>query len=199
MAHYPTMWLELVKKLLKTPYISIQTHFRVVKQIISETPRLIIRNWIAEDLDAYAKILGDSEVMRFIGTGEPRPPSEAIIAIEKYNSQIEKQGWARFALELKETNALIGFCGFDFYNGELDFGWRLARQYWGKGYATEAAKEVFRLGKEVYQFPRIVCISFEQNTASINVIKKLGLSYETTFDFLNRGSVVQYAYEQKIH
>ena len=163
--------------------------------LISETDRLIIRNWTQEDIAPYAKIIGDPEVMKYIGTGEPRPFSEAIKAVEKYSGQIEQQGWARFALELKESNELIGFCGFDHYNGELDFGWRLAKKHWGKGYATEAAKEVLRLGVEQFQFPRIVSISFKDNIGSINVIEKLGLKFEKEFEFLDKGVVRQYVKE----
>ncbi|XOV66238.1 MAG: GNAT family N-acetyltransferase [Fluviicola sp.] len=163
--------------------------------LISQTDRLIIRNWTEDDINPYAKIIGDPEVMKYIGSGEARPFSEAVKAIEKYSGQIEQQGWARFALELKETKELIGFCGFDHYNGELDFGWRLSRQHWGKGLATEAAKEVFRLGVELFHFPRIVCISYRENTASINVIRKLEMPFEKDIT-LNGRSVLQFAYEK---
>lgn len=166
-----------------------------MKHIISETERLIIRNWSEEDIAPYAKIIGDPEVMKFIGDGAPRPYEEAIRAVKKYNGQIEDQGWARFAVELKETNSIIGFCGFDYYHDELDFGWRLEKQYWGKGYATEAAKEVFRLGVEQFQFPRIVCISYKANVSSINVIEKLGFTFEKEFDFRGNGIVRQYSFE----
>lgn len=166
-----------------------------MKLLISETDRLLIRNWTEEDVAPYAKIIGDPEVMKYIGTGEARPYSEAIKAVEKYSGKIEQQGWARFALELKESDELIGFCGFDHYNGELDFGWRLAKKHWGKGYATEAAKEVLRLGVEQFQFPRIVSISFKDNIGSINVIEKLGLKFEKEFEFLDKGVVRQYVKE----
>jgi len=167
-----------------------------MKQLISETERLIIRNWSEEDIPPYAKIIGDPEVMKFIGDGSPRPYEEAIRAVKKYNGQIEDQGWARFAVELKENNTIIGFCGYDHYNGELDFGWRLGKQYWGKGYATEAAQKVLRLGVEQFQFPRIVSVSFKENVGSLNLMRKLGLTFEKEFEFLDRGTVHQYVHEQ---
>lgn len=167
-----------------------------MEKTIAETDRLIIRNWTQNDIEPYAAIIGDPDVMKYIGHGRPRPYEEAILAVKKYIGQIESQGWARFAVVLKKTNTIIGFCGYDHYNGELDFGWRLGKAHWGKGYATEAAKEVFRLGVEVFDFPRIVCISYKDNTASINVIEKLGLAFEKEFDFLDKGRVVQYAYEK---
>lgn len=166
-----------------------------MRQVISETERLIIRNWSEEDIAPYAKIIGDPDVMKYIGDGQPRLYEEAVRAFEKYNGQIQEQGWARFAVELKKNNSIIGFCGYDHYNGELDFGWRLGKQHWGNGYATEAAQEVLRLGVEQFQFPRIVCISFKENLGSLNVMKKLGLKFEKEFEFLDRGTVLQYIHE----
>ncbi len=175
---------------MTNPAINIQR-----ETIISETQRLIIRNRIEEDVNPYVAIISDPDVMRYIGEGTPRPYEEAVRAVGKYNGQIKTQGWARFALELKKTGQLMGFCGFDHYNGELDFGWRLGQEFWGNGYATEATKEVFRLGREKFQFPRIVCISYEENTGSINVIEKLDLTFEKEFDFRGNGIVRQYSYE----
>lgn len=154
-----------------------------MQQIIAETSRLIIRNWHQNDIVPYAAIIGDPQVMQFIGDGEPKPPEEAIRAIEKYTTQIEQQGWARFAVELKESNELIGFCGFDIYRDELDFGYRISQKNWGKGYATEAAHVVLDLGINQFKFPRIVCHAFKENSASVNVIEKLGIPFDKEWMF----------------
>jgi RimJ/RimL family protein N-acetyltransferase len=154
-----------------------------MQRIIAETPRLIIRNWHVDDIVPYAAIIGNPQVMQFIGDGLPKPPEEAIHAIEKYNGQIEQQGWARFAVALKESNEVIGFCGFDIYNDELDFGYRLGQKYWGQGYATEAARAVLDLGVNQFKFPRIVCHAFKENVASIRVIEKLGIPFDKEWMF----------------
>ncbi len=154
-----------------------------MRKLITETPRLFIRNWLQEDIAPYAKIIGDPEVMQFIGDGKPKPFEEAIRAVEKYNGQIEKQGWARFAVALKDTDLVIGFCGFDFYEKQLDFGWRLAKDQWGKGYATEAANAVLELGIHQFNFNKINCHAFKENKGSINVIEKLGIPFEKEWLF----------------
>lgn len=164
-----------------------------MRKLIAETSRLYIRNWLQTDIPVYAKIIGDPEVMRFIGTGDPKPYSEAEKAFEKYNGQIEAQGWARFAVALKESDQVIGFCGFDHYRDELDFGWRLSKDEWGKGYATEAAMAVLELGIHQFKFPRIVCHAFTENKGSINVIEKLGLPFEKEWTFHEK-PVRQYAW-----
>jgi RimJ/RimL family protein N-acetyltransferase len=166
-----------------------------MQRIIITTSRLIIRNWNQEDINPYATIIGNPEVMRFIGDGIPKPYEESILAVNRYNTQIEEQGWARFAVALKESNSIIGFCGFDHYQGEIDFGWRLGKEYWGNGYATEAAKAVYTLGKETFKFPRMVCHAFKENKASINVIEKLGMPFEKEWMFHEK-HVNQYAFDK---
>ncbi|GAB5417170.1 MAG: GNAT family N-acetyltransferase [Crocinitomicaceae bacterium] len=164
-----------------------------MRKLITETPRLYIRNWLQEDIAPYAEIIGDPDVMRFIGDGKPKPPEEAIRAVEKYNGQIEAQGWTRFAVALKDTDHIIGFCGFDVYQEQLDFGWRLAKDQWGKGYATEAARAVLELGIHQFSFDKIVCHAFTENIGSINVIEKLGMPFEKEWMFHEK-PVRQYAW-----
>jgi len=163
-----------------------------MRKLLAETDRLYIRNWMEKDIEPYAKIIGDPDVMRFIGDGTTKPYEESVRAYEKYNHQIDTQGWARFAVALKENDEVIGFCGYDFYLDDLDFGWRLAKHQWGKGYTTEAARAVLRLGIEEFKFNRIVCHAFEENKASINIMEKIGLSFERIWMFQGK-PVKQYA------
>lgn len=146
--------------------------------ILAETERLNIRTWQTEDIPTYAQIIADAEVMKYIGKGEPQHYDIAETYIKNCIINIAEKGWARFAVERKENKELIGFCGFSEYNNELDFGWRYAKKHWGQGYGTEAAKVVLILGHQKFKFPRIVCISDINNIASLNIIQKIGMTYE---------------------
>ena len=143
-----------------------------------ETERLLIRACHVDDIPAYAEIVADPDVMQYIGPGTTLTYALAEKSILLNIQQFEKSGWSRFVVVDKETDELMGFCGFADYNNELDFGWRYSRKSWGKGYGTEAAAAVLELGVEKFKFPRIVCIAHFNNIGSIKIIEKIGMDYE---------------------
>ena len=104
-----------------------------------ETQRLLIRPFRMADLAAFAEIVGDPEVMRYIGDGSPMSTKQARERMEKDNLSQKENGYSRYVVCLKETQQQIGHCGFMDFEGTIDFGWRYGRPYWGKVYATEAA------------------------------------------------------------
>ncbi len=87
-------------------------------------------------------------------------------------------GYSRFAVELKESGTLIGYCGFrdsrpwDY----VDFGWAYAKRYWRRGYATEAARAVLSSAPAL-GLDRIVCIVDPENVASRRVVEKIGMPF----------------------
>ena len=101
---------------------------------ILETTRLIIRDWTLDDIQDYSKIVADPEVMQFIAEGKTQSYEQAELYIKNCIKNMADKGWTRFAVELKDTGELMGFCGFGYYNDELDFGWRYAKKFWNKGY-----------------------------------------------------------------
>ncbi len=143
-----------------------------------ETEHLLIRPCKEDDIPAYADIVADHEVMRYIGPGTPLGPDLARRSLLLNIEQYDKTGWSRCIVVNRESRELMGVCGFADYNNELDFGWRYGTQFWGKVYATEAATAVLKLGIEKFRFPRIVCIAHIRNIASIKVIEKIGMDYE---------------------
>ncbi len=159
--------------------------------IIAETDRLNIRTWQERDIEDYAKIVSDPHVMRYIGNGLPQHFETAEKYVRNCMSHIETRGWARFAVEIKATKELAGFCGYAEYNNELDLGWRYAKKYWHQGYGTEAAQKVLDLGLDHFGFKRIVCIADINNHASIKIIKKIGLVFEKQF-ILEERDIKQY-------
>ena len=86
-------------------------------------------------------------------------------------------GIARYALALGEGGDFIGFSGFAETSDYLDFGYRIAREHWGRGFATEAGRAVLRHGFADLGFASVVAISYVENAASIRVIEKLGFTF----------------------
>ncbi len=151
------------------------------------TERLDLRPIVLGDAPALYALNSDPEVYRY--TGEPPPSSlseveQRIAAYPDYRDY----GFGRLACVPRRTSEMIGFCGLKKLpelSGEVDIGFRLARSHWGQGLATEAATEVLRFGFETLELPRIIALVDADNTRSIRVLEKLGLSYErkvTYFD-----------------
>lgn len=146
-----------------------------------ETDRLRLRRFDRNDSAALAPLFGDAGVMRF-GDGVQ---TEAWVRhwIEQVIHGYEAKGYGPLAVVEKETASLIGYCGlFDFadINGrpEIELGYRLIKQAWGVGYATEAATAVRDYALSELGIKRLVSLIDPANSASIAVARKLGMVYE---------------------
>jgi RimJ/RimL family protein N-acetyltransferase len=149
-----------------------------VKDLRVETERLIIRNWRESDIDPYAELSADPEVMRYIGDGQPRTREYAESFVHRMMDLYRKRGWIRFAVEHRETGEFMGFCGYDeLPDGTLDFGWRYAQDFWGGGYGSEAAIAVLAIGRERYGLKNIQSMSYPENAGSVRIMEKMGMSF----------------------
>ena len=139
-----------------------------------ETERLTIRPFVESDLEPYARIVADPEVMRLI-TGEAQSYDEARTYLEECLASERRRGYSRYAVLLKASGELIGFCGFKDIDGDLDFGWRYAKSCWGQGYGTEAARAVMNYGMETLKLPALLAVAFPENIGSIRIMQKIGM------------------------
>lgn len=149
-----------------------------------ETERLGFRQWNKEDKIPFAVMNANSEVMRYFPNRLTREQSDNFI--KNISKHFEKYGYGLWAVEMKETEAFIGFIGF-FYTATfestftpcVEIGWRLDNKYWNKGYATEGAKGCLDYGlnqlglKDIYSFSSVI------NKPSIHVMEKIGLKKNT--------------------
>ena len=145
-----------------------------------ETPRLLLRMFRESDLDAYAQMCGDPEVMRYLNDGEPLSREDAWRHMAMVVGHWSLRGFGLWAVELKETGAMIGRIGCYRPEGwpELEVGWALRRHYWGRGYATEGARASLRFAFTQLKADHVVSIIHPLNTASIALAKSLGESLE---------------------
>ena len=113
-----------------------------------ETPRLCLRQWRPSDRQPFAALNADPRVMEFFPS--PLTQAESDAMADRCQALMAEQGWGLWAVELKHTQAFIGFVGLPRPSAELPFapcvevGWRLAYPYWGHGFATEAARQAIR-------------------------------------------------------
>jgi len=150
------------------------------------TPRLRLRPWRAEDLAAFARLNADPAVMEHFPALLDRAESDALAA--RIRRGLEERGFGLWAVEA-EGLPFAGFVGLSVPGFEAPFtpcvevGWRLAREAWGRGYATEAARAALRFGFETLGLAEIVSFTVPQNRRSRRVMEKLGMDHDPADDF----------------
>jgi RimJ/RimL family protein N-acetyltransferase len=149
-----------------------------------QTPRLLLRRWRDDDVVPMAEINADPEVMRWIGDGSVRDLKQTAAGVERWEEEWDEEGFGLFAVELLASGELIGFAGLSvpYFLPEVlpavEIGWRLGRQFWGQGYASEAAHAALEFALQDRGLDRVVSISTVGNDASENVMRKLGMVLE---------------------
>lgn len=150
--------------------------------IILETERLIVRHFHLFDVKAMHRVFGDAEVMRY-GDGVQTEEWVRKWLQECLENYYQKWGFGPWAVVEKRHRQVIGYCGLFYFPNvcgqpEVEIGYRLARNYWGKGYATEAVLAVRDYGFNVLGLSRLIAMVDPQNIASIRVVEKAGMHYE---------------------
>jgi RimJ/RimL family protein N-acetyltransferase len=142
------------------------------------TDRLILRAFRADDLDSFAAMHANPQVMRHLGPGVTRSREETWDAMARMLGQWPLRGYGMFAVEEASTGRFAGRAGLlhpaHWPEAELAFG--LDSPFWGQGLATEAARALHRWAFHERQLPALVSYIRPANTASINVVRKLGAS-----------------------
>ena len=151
------------------------------------TSRLKLRRWRDEDLEPFAALNADPEVMRhFPGTLTRRDSDDFVAAIER---GFASEGLGLWAVEVVESGEFAGYVGLwrprfeAHFTPAVEIGWRLARAHWGYGIATEAGRECLRDAFERLRLDEIVSFTVPQNDRSRRVMERLGLTHDESDDF----------------
>jgi len=158
------------------------------------TERLILRDWRDADREPFARLNDDPAVMEFMPSRLTRDESDASVA--RTRASFEARGWGWWAVEIKPSTKqpttrvpFIGYVGLSVPRFEAHFtpcvevGWRLAKEYWGYGYASEAATACLRFGFEKLTLEQIVAFTVPLNKRSIRVMEKIGMTRDAADDF----------------
>lgn len=151
-----------------------------------ETERLLLRQWREEDdFEEYARICSDPEVMRYLG-GKPFSRLEAWRHMAFIIGHWQLRGYGHWAVEEKASGKFIGRMGFLNPQGWPGFevGWTLARECWGKGYATEGARQMLEHAFTEMNREHVISLIHAENRASIRVAEKMGEEVEGETEIL---------------
>ena len=146
-----------------------------------ETDRLFIRPWTPADRPAFIGLTEDPEVMRYVHGGLPYAEDEVDEWFTRQARQLAEHDVCMGALIEKATGRLVGIAGTQPLGttGNLEIGWWLARDVWGRGYATEAGGAAMRHVLETLGHKRVVAIIDPDNEPSKRVVGRLGMHYES--------------------
>lgn len=155
--------------------------------MILETPRLVLREWRAEDSEPFARLNADPVVMEFMPAPLSREESDRFV--DRIVANLREQGFGLYAAEHRADAKFVGFIGLATPSFEAHFtpcveiGWRLAAPYWSQGLATEGARAVVRYAFETLQLPELVSFTTVENLRSRRVMEKLGMARDPSEDF----------------
>ncbi|MFD4608983.1 GNAT family N-acetyltransferase [Streptomyces sp. NPDC058451] len=148
------------------------------------TPRLLLRTWHDDDLAPMADINADPRVMHWIDDGSVRDLDHTAEDIERWEEEWDEEGFGLFAVELLASGELIGFTGLSVPEflpevmPAVAISWRIGSQFWGQGYASEAAHATLEFALQDRGLDRVISINRVGDNASENVIRKLGMAPE---------------------
>jgi len=144
-----------------------------------ETARLRLRLFTPDDVQVMFELNSDPEVIKYAEATPTRNLKEARERLEQGPlADYEKYGYGRFAVELKETGKVIGFCGIK-YIPEIELpevGYRYLKAYWGRGIGTEAARVCVDFARDDLKISKLIALIIPENTASIRLSEKLGMT-----------------------
>lgn len=151
-------------------------------QVHLETERLWLCAWEPSDLATARTVFTDPEVMRYINGGNPRSDDEIRDSISRQQNHLRSHGFCLWKLILKSDGCLIGDCGLQPLEldgvSEIEIGWRLAKEFWGRGLATEAARVALQHAVAHARLLRVIAIAMPENRPSLHIMEKLGMTHE---------------------
>lgn len=150
------------------------------------TPRLLLRQWRAEDREPFAAMSQDPAVMEHFPALLTREESDA--AADRVEACIAQNGFGFWAVEIPGEASFAGFIGLwrpgfgAHFMPCIEIGWRLARPFWGRGYATEGAAAALEFGFTQLALEEIVAFAVPANARSLAVMRRIGMQFSEEFD-----------------
>ena len=154
---------------------------------VLRTERLLLRRWRDEDLEPFAALNTDPEVMRYFPSTLTRAESDAMVA--RIEASFDERGYGLWAAEVVGGPPFIGFIGLALqtfpahFTPAVEVGWRLAKAHWGNGYAPEGALEALDFAFGTLALDEVVSMTTVANAKSRRVMEKIGMTRDPADDF----------------
>ena len=152
------------------------------------TERLLLLNWEERDRDLFHRINSDDRVMEFFPFRRSRAEADAVM--DRMREEIARDGYGWTAAEIAATGECIGFIGLHQVEvpglaaaGTYEIGWRLAPEFWGKGFASEGAGALLAFGFDQLSLNEIISFAVWSNVRSTAVMERLGMHRDPSADF----------------
>lgn len=144
-----------------------------------DTARLRLRSWVLADVDPLCQIMNQPAILQYFPNNAPPDLEKTKRLVNFQLSHWEDHGYGWWAVQEKDRSHLIGWCGLQYLpdTDEIEIGYLLDKNYWGKGLATEASNSGLEFGFSELGIHEIVGIVHPENNASIRVLEKLGMIY----------------------
>jgi RimJ/RimL family protein N-acetyltransferase len=159
-------------------------------EIVAETERFRLRTWDDEDEFRFYDVMNTPAVMRWLGGLQPREEWSA--GYHRLRAYERDFGFTFWIVERSSDDAILGFCGLKRVNapgaqfpGDIEIGWRLREDAWGKGYAKEAAIASLDLAFDRFGAPHVVAVTSAQNGPSQGLMIRLGMERREDLDFVD--------------
>jgi len=151
-------------------------------EMLLATPRLILRSWRPDDLETFAALNADPEVMRYLGA--ELSTEQATQLAEDIQERFLQRGFGMLPVERREDGVFLGICGINYtpWYPDEEIGWRFAGEHWGHGYATESAAAWMSWAFTELGVPRLISVTDAPNVRSIAVMKRLGMVFDHEAD-----------------
>jgi RimJ/RimL family protein N-acetyltransferase len=161
----------------------------VVGQLSNElrTKRLLMRRWRPADRAPFASMNADPRVMEYFPILLSSEASNALA--DRIDAHFARYGYGLWAVEIPGVSAFAGYAGLAIpaieapFMPAVEIGWRLAAEYWGRGYATEAARAALSFGFEQLGLTEIVSFTVPANVRSRRVMERIGMTHDPSGDF----------------
>ena len=160
---------------------------RATGMTVLATERLLLRRWKDSDRPPFSRLNADPRVMEFMPGPLSRQESDRLA--DQIESHSRERGFGLYAAELRQDHSFIGFVGLAVPSFQAHFtpcveiGWRLSADYWGRGLATEGAREVIRHAFAELGLEELVSFTAPGNLRSRRVMEKLGMTHLPADDF----------------
>jgi RimJ/RimL family protein N-acetyltransferase len=147
--------------------------------------RVILRQWKESDLEPYAAMNADPEVMHYFP--KPLTREESALSMARHRARIEERGWGLWAVEV--DGVFAGFTGLAepkfaaHFTPCVEIGWRLRKEFWGQGIAFEATQQAMRYAFAQLKLPQLVSFTATVNLRSRKLMERLGFSHKAIDDF----------------